>query len=96
MEKAKKKLAHAEELEQEAQKKVDEEDKRITDLADKMAYENLAGIDRLYREDRDRLHREYKLKKQECEDRYKRREQEDETFTWGVLLFASLEISFRR
>ena len=95
MEKAKKKLAHAEELEQEAQKKVDEEDRLITDLADKMAYENLAGIDRLYREDRDRLHSEYKLKKQECEDRYKRREQEDEAFTWGVLLFASLDLIFR-
>ena len=37
MEKAKKKLARAEELEQEAQKKADEEDKRITDLAGKMA-----------------------------------------------------------
>lgn len=95
MEKAKKKLARAEELEQEAQKKVDEEDKRITDLADRMSYENLAGIDRLYREDRDRMHREYKLKKQECEERYKRRGQEDEAFTWGVVLFASLDLIFR-
>ena len=95
MEKAKKKLARAEQLEQDAQKKADEEDKRITDLAGKMAYENLAGIDRLYRKDRDRLHSEYELKKQECEDRYNRRRQEDEAFTWGVLLFASLNLIFR-
>ena len=106
MDKAKKKLARAEQLEQEAQKKADEEDKRITDLAGKMAYENLAGIDRLYRKDlagidrlyrkdRDRLHSEYELKKQECEDRYNRRRQEDEAFTWGVLLFASLNLIFR-
>ncbi len=95
MDKAKKKLARAEQLEQEAQKKADEEDKRITDLAGKMAYENLAGIDRLYRKDRDRLHSEYELKKQECEDRYNRRGQEDEAFTWGVVLFASLDLIFR-
>lgn len=94
MEKAKKKLARAEQLEQEAQKKADEEDKRITDLAGKMAYENLAGIDRLYRKDRDRLHSEYEIKKQECEDRYRRRGQEDEAFTWGVVLFASLDLIF--
>ena len=95
MEKAKKKLARAEQLEQEAQKKADEEDKRITDLAGKMAYENLAGIDRLYHEDRDRLHSEYKHKKQECEEKYRRRRQEDKAFTWGVLLFASLDLILR-
>ena len=93
-EKLQKKLARAEELEQDMSRKNAEMDRRISDLAD----ERIADAKRSLQQDyRYRLNREqdrYQLLRKECKEEYDQKAAADAAFTWGCLLYAILATVF--
>ena len=93
-EKLQKKLARAEELEQDMSRKNAEMDRRISDLAD----ERIADAKRSLQQDyRYRLNREqdrYQLLRKECKEEYDQKAAADVAFTWGCLLYAILATVF--
>ena len=93
-EKLQKKLARAEELEQDMSRKNAEMDRRISDLADERIADAKRSLEQDYRYRLDREQDRYKILKKECKQEYDRKTAEDAAFTWGCLLYAILATIF--
>ncbi len=93
-EKLQKKLARAEELEQDASRKNAEMDRRLSDLADERIADTKRRLEQEYSYKIDREQGRYLVLKKECEEKYEHKVAADTVYTWGCLLYAILATVF--